>query len=98
LIGAVRYLIQRITPNVTVNVAYCIGKEEMAQAPNKKRRRRKKKKKHNIGKQKSPTLGLAIRRWEDEIKMDLHEVRWKGGGEAWTGLIWLRTGADGGLL
>jgi hypothetical protein len=50
----------------------------MAQAPNKKRQRRKKKKKHNTGKQKSPTASLAIRRWEDNIKMDLHEVRWAG--------------------
>jgi hypothetical protein len=34
------------------------------------------------------------RRWEDNIKMDLQEV----GRGAWTGLIWLRIGTDGGLL
>jgi hypothetical protein len=33
-------------------------------------------------------------RWEDNIKVDVQEVRW----EAWTGLICLRTGACGGLL
>ena len=32
--------------------------------------------------------------WEDNIKMDLKEVGWV----AWTGLIWLRIGAGGGLL
>jgi hypothetical protein len=30
----------------------------------------------------------------DNIKMDLHKVRWG----AWTGLIWLRLGTGGGLL
>jgi hypothetical protein len=34
------------------------------------------------------------RRWEDNIKMDLQEVRCG----AWTGLIWLRIGTGGGLL
>jgi len=34
--------------------------------------------------------------WEDNIKMDLQDVRWRRG--AWTGLIWLRVGAGGGLL
>jgi hypothetical protein len=34
------------------------------------------------------------RRWEDNVKMDLQEVGWG----AWTGLIWLRIGAGGGLL
>jgi len=34
------------------------------------------------------------RRWQDNIKMDLHEVGWG----ASTGLIWLRTAAGGGLL
>jgi len=34
------------------------------------------------------------RRWVDKIKMDLNAVEWG----AWTGLIWLRTGTDGGLL
>ena len=33
--------------------------------------------------------------WEDNIKMDLQEVRWEG---AWTGLIRLRTGTGGVLL
>jgi hypothetical protein len=33
-------------------------------------------------------------RWENNIKMDLHEVGWG----AWTGSIWLRIGTDGGLL
>jgi len=33
-------------------------------------------------------------RWKDNIKMDVQEV----GCGAWTGLIWLRTGTDGGLL
>jgi hypothetical protein len=32
--------------------------------------------------------------WEDNIKMDLREVRWG----PWTGLIWLRIGTGGGLL
>jgi hypothetical protein len=31
------------------------------------------------------------RRWEDNIKVDLH-------GEAWTGLMWLGIGTGGGLL
>ena len=39
-------------------------------------------------------VGRPRRRWEDNIKMDLQEVGW----EAWTGLIWLRTGAGGGHL
>ena len=39
-------------------------------------------------------LGRPKHRWEDIIKMDLHEVGWA----AWTGLIWLRIGTDGGLL
>jgi len=34
------------------------------------------------------------RRWEDNIKMDLQEVR-RG---AWTGLMWLRIGTGGGHL
>jgi hypothetical protein len=36
------------------------------------------------------------RRWEDNISMDLREVKWGEG--AWTGSIWLRTGTGGGLL
>jgi hypothetical protein len=39
-------------------------------------------------------LGRPRRRWEDNIKMDLGEVRWG----AWTESIWLRIGTDGGLL
>jgi hypothetical protein len=39
-------------------------------------------------------LGRPRLRWEDNIKMDLQEVGWG----AWTGLIWLRIGAGGGLL
>jgi hypothetical protein len=33
-------------------------------------------------------------RWEDNIKMDLDEVRWM----AWTGLIWLKKETGGRLL
>jgi hypothetical protein len=40
------------------------------------------------------TLGRPRRRWEDNIKMDLREVGWG----AWTGSVWLRIGAGGGLL
>jgi hypothetical protein len=32
--------------------------------------------------------------WEDNIKMDLHEVGWG----AWTGLIWFRVGTGWGHL
>jgi hypothetical protein len=39
-------------------------------------------------------LGRPRRRWEDNIKIDLQEVRWG----ARTGLIWLRIGTGGGLL
>jgi hypothetical protein len=39
-------------------------------------------------------LGRPMRKWEDSIKMDLHEF----GGGAWNGLIWLRKGTVGGLL
>jgi hypothetical protein len=39
-------------------------------------------------------LGRPRRRWEDNIKMDLQEVGWG----AWTELIWLRIGTDGGIL
>jgi hypothetical protein len=39
-------------------------------------------------------LGRPRRRWGDNIKMDLQEVRWG----TWTGLIWLRTGAVDGHL
>jgi hypothetical protein len=34
------------------------------------------------------------RRWVDNIKMDLREIRW----DVWIGLIWLRIGTSGGLL
>jgi hypothetical protein len=37
-------------------------------------------------------LGKPRRRWEDNIKMDLREVKWGHG------LIWLRIGTSGGLL
>jgi len=43
-----------------------------------------------------PPLGGHKRRWENNIKMDLQEVGCGGG--AWTGLIWLRIRARGGLL
>jgi hypothetical protein len=39
-------------------------------------------------------LGRPRLRWEDNIKTDIQEVGWG----AWTGLIWLRIGTDGGLL
>jgi hypothetical protein len=39
-------------------------------------------------------LGRTRRRWEDNIKMDLEDVRWG----AWTGLSFLRIGTGGGLL
>jgi hypothetical protein len=39
-------------------------------------------------------LGRPMRRWEDNIKMDLREVGWG----VWTGSIWLRIGTGGGLL
>jgi hypothetical protein len=32
------------------------------------------------------TLGRRRRRWEDNIKMDLREIRWR----VWTGAMWLR--------
>ena len=39
-------------------------------------------------------LGRRRSEWEDNIKMDLEEVRWG----AWTGLNWLRIRIGGGLL
>jgi hypothetical protein len=39
-------------------------------------------------------LGKPRPRWEDNIKMDLQEVGW----DAWTGFVWFRIGAGGGLL
>jgi hypothetical protein len=38
--------------------------------------------------------GRPKRRWEDNIKMDFREVRWR----AWSGSIWLGIGTGGGLL
>jgi hypothetical protein len=37
-------------------------------------------------------LGRPRRRWEDNIRVDLHEVG------VWTGLGWLRIGTGGGHL
>jgi hypothetical protein len=34
------------------------------------------------------------RRWKDGIRIDLRETDWG----VWSGLNWLRTGTDGGLL
>jgi hypothetical protein len=39
-------------------------------------------------------LGIPRRRWQDNIKMDLQEVRCG----AWAVFIWLRTEAGGGHL
>jgi hypothetical protein len=39
-------------------------------------------------------LGRRRRRFEDNIKMDLREIRWV----VWTGFIWLRIRTSGGLL
>jgi hypothetical protein len=39
-------------------------------------------------------LGSPSCRWEENIKMDLQEV----GRGAWTVLMWLRRGKDGGLF
>ena len=41
------------------------------------------------------TTGRPRRRWEDNIKMDLQEVRCGG---VWTGSSWLRIGIGGGHL
>jgi hypothetical protein len=41
-------------------------------------------------------LGRPRRRWVDNIKIDLREIRWDG--VVWTGSIWLRIGTSGGLL
>jgi len=38
------------------------------------------------------SLGKPRSRWEDNIKMDLHEVR------VWVGSSWLRIGTGGGHL
>jgi hypothetical protein len=39
-------------------------------------------------------LGSPRHRWEHNIKMNLKKCSWK----AWTGCVWLRTGAGGRLL
>jgi hypothetical protein len=39
-------------------------------------------------------LGRTKSRVEDKIKMDIQEIVW----DAWTGLIWLRIGANGRRL
>ena len=39
-------------------------------------------------------LGRPSRRWEENIKMELHNVEWR----PWTGSSWLMTGTGGGLL
>jgi hypothetical protein len=41
-------------------------------------------------------LGRPIRRWMDNINMDLREIGRDG--VDWIGLIWLRIGTSGGLL
>ena len=40
-------------------------------------------------------IGRPRRRWEDNINMELREVRWEG---ALTGFIWPRAGTGGGHL
>jgi hypothetical protein len=40
--------------------------------------------------------GRPRRRWVDNIKTDLREIRWDG--VDWIALIWLRIGTSGGLL
>ena len=39
-------------------------------------------------------MGRLIRGWEDNIKLGLKEMVWR----AWIGLIWLKTGTNGGLF
>jgi hypothetical protein len=39
-------------------------------------------------------LGRPGRRWEDNTKIYIQEVGWR----AWSRLVWLSTGAGGGLL
>jgi hypothetical protein len=41
-------------------------------------------------------LGRPRRRWVDNVKMDLREIRWDVMG--WIGSIWLRIRTSGGLL
>jgi hypothetical protein len=40
------------------------------------------------------SFGRPRGRWEDDIRNDPREICWK----VWTGYIWLRIGASGGLL
>jgi hypothetical protein len=40
------------------------------------------------------SIGQPRRRWKDNIKMALREIRWV----VWTGLVLLRIGTSGGLL
>jgi len=40
------------------------------------------------------SLERPRRRWEDNIKVDLHEVGWT----AWTGLTWLKIGTGSGFF
>jgi hypothetical protein len=48
-----------------------------------------------VGKSKGKsTHGRTMRRWENNIKMNLQEVEWG----TRTGLIWLRIGTGGGRL
>jgi hypothetical protein len=39
-------------------------------------------------------LGRCTRRWENNIKMDLQEVRWW----EWNRIFWIRIGTGGGIL
>jgi hypothetical protein len=41
------------------------------------------------------SLGRPRHRLEDDIKMNLQEMEWRG---TWTGLFWLRIGIGGGRL
>jgi hypothetical protein len=41
-------------------------------------------------------LGRPRRRWVDNIKIDLREIRWDG--VVWSGSMWLRIRTSGGLL
>jgi hypothetical protein len=43
--------------------------------------------------QRKSALGRPRRRWKDNITMNLQEIVW-----GWTGLIWLRIGASGGIV
>jgi hypothetical protein len=47
-----------------------------------------------LGNPKVRLFGIHRRRCEDNIRMDLREKS----GKFWTGFIWLRIGANGGLL